>query len=126
MTYPPAAINQLVASILSWSFIAGLLCFFLGNYVFTALNFQKGLQLVQLMKDNQLATIGILFACQMLANQLLSTGAFEVTFNDELVFSRLQTGQVPSIPRLVQTMRERIRDMATLSSGGTTASINSV
>lgn len=40
----------------------------------------------------------------MVASNLLSTGAFEVFFNNELIYSKIATGEVPDINWLIQTL----------------------
>nr|CAG4644306.1 EOG090X0DP2 [Lepidurus arcticus] len=57
-----------------------------------------------------------LYACMMtfflsnfLESQLLSTGAFEVTFNDVPIWSKIQTGRVPQPPELFQILDSQLQ-----------------
>jgi selT/selW/selH-like putative selenoprotein len=42
------------------------------------------------------------FLSNTIEGQLLSTGAFEITYNDVPVWSKIETGRVPSPPELFQ------------------------
>uniref|UniRef100_T1JFY5 Selenoprotein T n=1 Tax=Strigamia maritima TaxID=126957 RepID=T1JFY5_STRMM len=44
----------------------------------------------------------IYFLSNVLESQLISTGAFEIEFNDVPVWSKLETGRIPSPPELFQ------------------------
>ena len=39
--------------------------------------------------------MGLFFVGNMVTQQLLATGAFEIFVNDELVYSKLETGRMP-------------------------------
>ena len=41
----------------------------------------------------------------VLGTNMLNTGAFEVTVNDELVHSKLETGQMPSMDMILNAIR---------------------
>jgi hypothetical protein len=44
-----------------------------------AINFERGQRFVAWMKENQAVCFGVLFLCNVMSSQLISTGAFEVT-----------------------------------------------
>eukprot|EP00467_Chlorarachnion_reptans_P017962 CAMPEP_0114525308 /NCGR_PEP_ID=MMETSP0109-20121206/22345_1 /TAXON_ID=29199 /ORGANISM="Chlorarachnion reptans, Strain CCCM449" /LENGTH=46 /DNA_ID= /DNA_START= /DNA_END= /DNA_ORIENTATION= len=46
----------------------------------------------------------------MAAQQLVATGAFEISIDDELVFSKLDTGRLPSLD-LLHGLAEKYSDM---------------
>jgi selT/selW/selH-like putative selenoprotein len=65
-----------------------------------------------------------IYACMMLffisnaiEGQLISTGAFEVSFNDVPVWSKLENGRVPSPQEMFQIIDSQMR--MTQSSGAT-------
>jgi len=101
MVYPPSPINSLLATLCSWLFILGLVVMFAGEHIFNALHFAPGQRLCQLIKQNQSLAMVLLFACHWMSSQLISTGAFEVFYNDQLVFSKLATGELPNPNELV-------------------------
>ena len=39
--------------------------------------------------------------CNMMAGQVIATGAFEVYADDTLIFSKLNTGRMPAIEEIV-------------------------
>lgn len=55
------------------------------------------------MSDNKVQfCIGAFFLGNNIQGGLLQTGAFEVTVNNELVFSKIETGEMPTLPMLAQ------------------------
>jgi selT/selW/selH-like putative selenoprotein len=57
------------------------------------------------MKENQAVCFGVLFACNVMSSQLISTGAFEVYIDNDLIFSKLQTGHVPDIHSILRQVK---------------------
>lgn len=45
----------------------------------------------------------------MIENQCMSTGAFEVTLNDVPVWSKLESGHLPSMQQLVQILDNEMK-----------------
>jgi selT/selW/selH-like putative selenoprotein len=104
MVHTPGEAKMMLASVLSWVFMIGLILLFAGESIFKSLKIEAGVKFVKSMQENQVVTIAILFACNFLSSNLVNTGAFEVYMNDELVFSKLQTGQLPDAKLLVQEL----------------------
>ena len=48
--------------------------------------------------------LGACFMCNVVAGNLLNTGAFEIKFNGEQVWSKIETGRFPQMDELVQAM----------------------
>jgi len=70
------------------------------------------------MQTNKIyASLLTFFICNFFENQLISTGAFELFFNDVPVWSKLQTGRLPSPAELFQIVDNNMR----LVGGGTVA-----
>ncbi|KAG1683167.1 Thioredoxin reductase-like selenoprotein T [Nymphon striatum] len=62
------------------------------------------------MTQNKMyAGIMIFFVSNAIESQLLSTGAFEVSFNNMPVWSKLETGRLPSAPELFQIIDNSVR-----------------
>lgn len=51
----------------------------------------------------------IYFISNLFENQLISTGAFEIAFNDVPVWSKIDTGRVPSLAELFQIIDSNMR-----------------
>lgn len=55
------------------------------------------------------ACMMVFFLSNMIENQCMSTGAFEVTFNDVPVWSKLESGHLPSLQQLVQILDNEMK-----------------
>lgn len=76
--------------------MAGILFLFIGPTIFEQMG-KPVPELVTKMCDSKFMWIMVFFLIgNMVRNNLLATGAFEIYFDDELVFSKLNTNQIPS------------------------------
>ncbi|CAL8320390.1 unnamed protein product [Boreogadus saida] len=55
------------------------------------------------------ACMMVFFFSNMIENQMMSTGAFEITLNDVPVWSKLESGQLPSMQQLVQILENEMK-----------------
>lgn len=55
------------------------------------------------------ACMMVFFFSNMIENQCMSTGAFEITLNDVPVWSKLQSGHLPSLQQLVQILENEMK-----------------
>lgn len=76
------------------AFFAGLLFSMVGRAVIPTGKVSKFLE------DNQMAILGACFMCNIFASTLLNTGAFEVSYNGERVWSKIDSGRFPDIQEL--------------------------
>lgn len=61
------------------------------------------------MTENKMhACLMIYFLSNAIESQLVSTGAFEIALNDVPVWSKLETGRIPSPPELFQIIDNHI------------------
>lgn len=68
-------------------------------------------------KENKIyACMMVFFLSNMIENQCMSTGAFEITLNDVPVWSKLQSGHLPSMQQLVQILENEMKLSAHLDS----------
>lgn len=58
----------------------------------------------------------VFFLSNMIENQCMSTGAFEVTLNDVPVWSKLQSGHLPSMQQLLQILENEMKLSAHMDS----------
>ena len=56
------------------------------------------------LEANQMPVLGACFMCNVVAGNLLNTGAFEVKFNGEQIRSKIETGRFPQMDELVQAL----------------------
>lgn len=107
--FPPPAWRVTVAQIL------GILKFIVIGAVimnqftlFTTLNVPPAR--IEWIRDNKVFfCLFAFFVSNFLETQLLSTGAFEVYVNGARVWSKLESGHVPSVPELVDAIESQLR-----------------
>ena len=106
----PPVHKLLLATVLSYTFYLGLILTFalpllLPHLPPTAPYMRQLQQLMAVVQDNYLLFVVALFACNVVAGQLMATGAFEVDVAGEEVWSKLHTGALPTIDYLVQEIK---------------------
>jgi len=107
--YPPPTWKQFSASALGILKIIVIMLVAAGMNVFTWLG-QATPRAYQWMLDNKLyASVMLFFVSNAIEGQLISTGAFEIQFNDVPVWSKLETGRIPQPPELFQIIENHIR-----------------
>jgi len=52
------------------------------------------------LEANQLPVLGACFMCNIFAGNLLNTGAFEITYDDQFVWSKIEAGRFPELSEL--------------------------
>lgn len=95
MHHSPGPVKEGIAYVggLLWTF--GLMMMFFGNSVFSTLG--MGVPgWFKYVKENQMMFAVGLFMMNNIAQGMMSTGAFEIYVNGELVHSRLETGTFPN------------------------------
>lgn len=97
------ALNQLC----SYLWFAGLVYVFAGKFICKAIGISEHHPAVKFVDDHRTYIIGGLFLLNTYSAQLLSSGAFEVYLDDELVYSKLLTGQVPSADEIMKILHSR-------------------
>nr|CAG4650487.1 EOG090X0DP2 [Sida crystallina] len=61
-------------------------------------------------QDNKFyACLMTFFLCNAIEGQLISTGAFEIVFNDVPLWSKLETGRIPQPPELFQMIDNHLQ-----------------
>lgn len=60
-------------------------------------------------KDNKIyACFMLFFVGNAIENQFISTGAFEIMFNEKTIWSKLQAGRIPRVDELLQIIDSTI------------------
>lgn len=101
-TYPTPAVRAFVARICSSLFLLALGLAVLGGQLNNIPFIPR--QVVRVVSERRGTIVGVGFALNMVASVISQTGAFEVYVDDTLVYSKLQTGEVPTavnVARLV-------------------------
>jgi thioredoxin reductase-like selenoprotein T len=99
--YPPPAASVMIATLAGYIWFIGIALTMGGNQIFGALGMPVP-DIVKTMNENKVPTFMTLFVINSLGNSLIATGAFEIYVNDQLIFSKLQTGRFPNGEELVQ------------------------
>jgi len=61
------------------------------------------------LENKVYSSMMIFFLANVIEGQLISTGAFEITFNDVPVWSKIDTGRVPSPQEMFQIVENHMR-----------------
>lgn len=79
--------------------------FFLGDQIFGALG-RRSPQFVGQMQENKMLTAAGVYGLDVVAQTLKSINAFEVTYNGQVVHSKLKSGRFPETAELVAKLTE--------------------
>lgn len=107
--YPPPTWKQYIAQILGLGKILLVLCVVANFNVFEWLGQATPAFWSWLTSNKIYACLMIFFLSNAIEGQLISTGAFEIQFNDVPVWSKLETGRIPQPPELFQIIDNHIR-----------------
>lgn len=102
--YPPTKLAQVIATITGGLWFAGLGLLFAGDTIIPMFGFQEEPAAYKFIKENKFAVGFGLFILNNVGNGMLSTGAFEVYYNGDLIFSKLRTGRVPRGEDIVEAL----------------------
>lgn len=63
----------------------------------------------QFVSQNRLsASVMVLLLASSIESNMMSTGAFEISYNGLEIWSKIQTGRLPSYPELIETIRSQM------------------
>lgn len=109
-TYPLSPVKQAISQLCSFAFITTLILAFVGD----KLPMSVPQQLLSFVQERKAMVVGAGFVLNLLGSNLAQSGAFEVFIDDTLVWSKLERGEVPTIPILKKIIIEHtlLRDYA--------------
>ena len=77
-----------------------------GDGIFASLGIETP-NLIHQMRENQMASMMLIFFVgNNVAQGLMNSGAFEITYNGTPVWSKLETGRLPTWPELIDNMQK--------------------
>ena len=82
-----------IAQLLQLTFFGGLFISLIGRGLLPE-------PYAKFIEQNQMPILGACFMCNIVSGNLLNTGAFEVAYNDQLVWSKMETGRFPQMDEL--------------------------
>jgi selT/selW/selH-like putative selenoprotein len=103
--YPPPPTKALIARILSMFKMALLVCLLFGQNPFVLLNIPTPTIFTWALENKMYACLAIFFLSNSIETSLISTGAFEISINDVPLWSKLQTGRLPSANEFIQMLQ---------------------
>eukprot|EP00742_Colponemidia_sp_Colp-10_P004130 GILJ01004408.1.p1 GENE.GILJ01004408.1~~GILJ01004408.1.p1 ORF type:complete len:111 (+),score=20.39 GILJ01004408.1:420-752(+) len=77
---------------------------FFGDKIFSTLNMAMPTWLTSVQESKMMTAVSIFFLGNFINGQLMSTGAFEITLNDHLVWSKIQTGKMPTLEVILNAL----------------------
>jgi selT/selW/selH-like putative selenoprotein len=98
--YPPSAVNVMLAQLASYVWLFGIVFLMGGSSIFQALGIPVP-ELLEEVNKNKVAAFVFLFVVNSMGNSLVATGAFEIYVNEELIFSKLESGRFPNADELI-------------------------
>lgn len=102
-TYPPPSYAQLAVGFAGFVQMAAIALMFFGSKVFEVLGMPEP-EWYDQVKNNKMMTFASVFMLNSFANSLTATGAFEITVDGQLAFSKLQSGHMPNARDIVEAM----------------------
>ena len=102
MNYPPKPLNAFIAQTVGMLQMFGMLFLFAGEFIAGMIGMPLSNEAKAYLSENKMMLFMCLFPCNGFAQSLIATGAFEVEFNDVVVFSKLETGRMPRLDELLQ------------------------
>ena len=104
--YPPPLFAQYVAQLTSLLWISGIVILVAGDSVLSMIGAANH-PLHLWVKNNKMMTFGALFMLNNIGANMLTTGAFEIYYNGDLVFSRLHERRFPVLEELAELLITR-------------------
>jgi selT/selW/selH-like putative selenoprotein len=101
----PGPIKSLLARVLSIIKMALLICLLFGQNPFPLLNIPTPRVYSWALQNKMYACLIIFFLSNSLESYLISTGAFEISVDNVPLWSKLETGRIPSANEFIQMLQ---------------------
>lgn len=82
-----------------------------GEKIFSLIGMAQPPAWYHVVAENKIMTFGTVWFANSLANKLIATGAFEIFLDDQPVYSKLETGRLPTIRDIVTGFQQYGLDM---------------
>lgn len=110
---PPPLPQAFLSRVLGFAQAGAILAALGGERIAEAAGVALPPQYVAALREKRMAIVmGVWFVGNMINNSLISTGAFEVFANGQLVFSKLATGQMPTLAEIMAGVQNALGDAA--------------
>ncbi|OQR84901.1 hypothetical protein ACHHYP_12581 [Achlya hypogyna] len=98
----PPAWKQQLASFLGYVQMAGFALLLAGEHILGALGLPLDMPLFVQMRENKFAAFAGIMILGSISQSMLATGAFEVYFNDDLIYSKIRMNRWPTMSELLE------------------------
>jgi len=103
--YPPPPPKALMARVFSVVKMALLVCLLFGQNPFMLLNIPTPAAFSWALQNKMYACLMVFFFSNSIESYLVSTGAFEISIDDVPLWSKMETGRLPSANEFVQMLQ---------------------
>jgi selT/selW/selH-like putative selenoprotein len=104
MNHPPSETNQLISQLIGYVQMAGFGLMLGGSFLFSSILKAPEPPLVTWMGENKMNAFCLIFMMGFFSTQLMATGAFEVYYNGNVVYSKLESGQLPHVQEIIRSL----------------------
>jgi len=104
MNHPPTPQNAMIAQLIGYAQMAAFGVLFFGSLIFQTLKMPEP-DIVKWMSENKMNSFCIIFMMGFMSTQLMATGAFEVYYNGNVIYSKLDEGRIPHVHDLVRNLQ---------------------
>lgn len=91
--YTPGDFKMAMAQLLQLTFFGGLAISLVGRGLLPE-------RYAKFIEANQMPILGACFMCNIISGNLLNTGAFEIAYNGQQVWSKIESGRFPQMDEL--------------------------
>ncbi|KAJ0398317.1 hypothetical protein ATCC90586_001773 [Pythium insidiosum] len=103
--YDADPLKLFAAQMIGYAQLAAMALMIFGETLFRSMGWDD--TLLQKALNNRIACFAVILFMGSLSQSMVSTGAFEIFYNGELVFSKLQLGRWPALEELTQLLEAR-------------------
>jgi len=108
-SYPPSEFNSMAATVAGYTQMGLIAGVFFGTNIFGFLGMQEPQFYAWIKERKMLTVLALFFIGNQISAACLSTGAFEITYNGQLIWSKLESGTLPADGELLRLLRKQIR-----------------
>ena len=103
--YPPSNFAVLINNLATALWLGGSVLLFFSSSILKALQVPEST--ISYIDSNKMMLFMGLFFINNLASNMMKSGAFEIYLNDELVYSKLETGRMPQVQQLLNILDKK-------------------
>lgn len=103
--YPPSPQAMLAVQVAGMLQMGAVAVMFFGSSLFQVLGMPEP-EFVKYMQENKLMTFSSVFMMNSMATSMTKSGAFEIMVDGQVVYSKLRTGQMPTVPQIIRAFED--------------------